>query len=903
MPLRFDIESGQFVEIDGKKDDAPIVAMAQAMGGLIKGDKGDNGERGEKGEKGEKGDTGERGEKGDTGKDGRNGLIGKDGVDGLDGIDGFNGKDGIGIGYRWDGTKLGIKRENEVEYVFVDLKGKDGIGGLSGGGTRKIKDLRDVLITDITNGQSIVYQDGNWVNSANSPNLTGDILATYTIDNSANVTGVLNYGGGGNWIAGGYDNALKVYAYKTVAGLGRVYSPTPAQSITYTDNNLSQDILFEWEWDVVTGATGYIILRYTNDPAFAAGLGYNYNYFVDVTGATIYSDYGDEWGLLNFTLNATLTQYDTASSVNGDLHFIPNRSADSSAIAPIFKIGAGDTQQQRLNYQNGRWEFLAADNTRGTLYANISAASITAASANITSLSGTFTGTVNQGLTANKIAIWNSSNNLSYSNSFFHATDGNGFGVSIGDGGGTISGAYKLWLNKSAVDSVYLLFTNGVTGNANTDGFAFGVDTAGAVLFNNRENTAYKWYQNGVAGGPSFVMILNSTGELTVGGSQALGSTGAQFYVQAKTTGAIAQITRGALSGTVDVHQWFDGSGNIGTKINKNAAIVARAGSITALTAPLYYQSGALMTTAEVGAQEFLTDKYYGTITTGAARKEFTLNDIALTSGRIPFNTTNGRLTDSSAFTFSGGTVTATAFSGSGASLTSLNAANISSGTLPILRGGTGQSSFSAGAIVTSGSTISSVSGTTTQYLRGGSSGAPSFAQVQYTDINMGSSQVPAANGGTGLSSYTVGDMIYASATTTLAKLADVAVGAVLVSGGTNTAPSWSNAPTIAGRLTTQSGRNVKARVVTAAGAVTVATSDYVVEVNKTVGAATAVNLPASPTTGDMYFIKDGKRDASTNNITITPAAGNIEGAANYVMNTNGQSAQIYYSGTEWKVI
>lgn len=53
------------------------------------------------------------------------------------------------------------------------------------------------------------------------------------------------------------------------------------------------------------------------------------------------------------------------------------------------------------------------------------------------------------------------------------------------------------------------------------------------------------------------------------------------------------------------------------------------------------------MTTPEVGAQEFLTDKYYATITTGAARKEYTLNDAALTSGKIPVITTNGRLTDS----------------------------------------------------------------------------------------------------------------------------------------------------------------------------------------------------------------------------------------------------------------
>lgn len=45
--------------------------------------------------------------------------------------------------------------------------------------------------------------------------------------------------------------------------------------------------------------------------------------------------------------------------------------------------------------------------------------------------------------------------------------------------------------------------------------------------------------------------------------------------------------------------------------------------------------------------------------------------------------------------------------------------------------------------------------------------------------------------GGTGLTSYAVGDLIYASGATTLAKLAGVATGNVLISGGVTTAPSW----------------------------------------------------------------------------------------------------------------
>ena len=50
---------------------------------------------------------------------------------------------------------------------------------------------------------------------------------------------------------------------------------------------------------------------------------------------------------------------------------------------------------------------------------------------------------------------------------------------------------------------------------------------------------------------------------------------------------------------------------------------------------------------------------------------------------------------------------------------------------------------------------------------------------------------VPATAGGTGQTSYAVGDLIYANTTTTLAKLPDVATGNALISGGIGVAPSW----------------------------------------------------------------------------------------------------------------
>lgn len=68
----------------------------------------------------------------------------------------------------------------------------------------------------------------------------------------------------------------------------------------------------------------------------------------------------------------------------------------------------------------------------------------------------------------------------------------------------------------------------------------------------------------------------------------------------------------------------IDQSGNVGIgQTTPTAVLHLKAGTATASTAPLKFTSGTLLTTAEAGAVEFLSDAYYGTITTGAARKTF----------------------------------------------------------------------------------------------------------------------------------------------------------------------------------------------------------------------------------------------------------------------------------------
>ena len=68
-------------------------------------------------------------------------------------------------------------------------------------------------------------------------------------------------------------------------------------------------------------------------------------------------------------------------------------------------------------------------------------------------------------------------------------------------------------------------------------------------------------------------------------------------------------------------------------------------------------------------------------------------------------------------------------------------------------------------------------------------------SNTSWDDLNISTADIsgvlPAVNGGTGQSSYAVGDLVYASTTTAISKLADVATGNALISGGVGVAPSY----------------------------------------------------------------------------------------------------------------
>lgn len=149
-------------------------------------------------------------------------------------------------------------------------------------------------------------------------------------------------------------------------------------------------------------------------------------------------------------------------------------------------------------------------------------------------------------------------------------------------------------------------------------------------------------------------------------------------------TTPITQPSSGTALDTVIENIGFRQAGGVA---NFSKTVKFKTGTATATSEPCQFTSGALLTTPTVGTQEFLTDKFYATITTGTARKEYTLNDSALTSGKNPIATTNGRLTDAT------GTGYEKLSSGTPSYIT----------TIPVADGGTGAAAFTAGSVVFAG--------------------------------------------------------------------------------------------------------------------------------------------------------------------------------------------------------
>ncbi len=90
--------------------------------------------------------------------------------------------------------------------------------------------------------------------------------------------------------------------------------------------------------------------------------------------------------------------------------------------------------------------------------------------------------------------------------------------------------------------------------------------------------------------------------------------------------------------------------------------------------------------------------------------------------------------------------------------------------------------------------------GTASTVLHGNAGGLPSYSPVALAvDV---SGTLLAGNGGTGIGTYTVGDILCATGATTLTATSAVAIGSVYISRGTGTCGVWSTTPVVSGSVT-----------------------------------------------------------------------------------------------------
>jgi hypothetical protein len=212
-----------------------------------------------------------------------------------------------------------------------------------------------------------------------------------------------------------------------------------------------------------------------------------------------------------------------------------------------------------------------------------------------------------------------------------------------------------------------------------------------------------------------------------------------------------------------------------------------------------------------------------------------------------------------------------------------------------------------AGIGITNGVGLITVANTGVLSWSGGSTGlTPAIATTGAVTL---AGTLGAGYGGTGLNTYVIGDLLYSSGTTALSRLADVATGNALISGGVATAPSWGKiglTTHVSGTLPISNG-GTNGTATATAGAIAYGTgSAYAFTAAGTSGqvltsAGAGTPTWATPTTGTVTAVSVVSANglAGTSSGGATPAL-TLSTTITGLLKGNGTAISAATSGTDY---
>jgi hypothetical protein len=360
------------------------------------------------------------------------------------------------------------------------------------------------------------------------------------------------------------------------------------------------------------------------------------------------------------------------------------------------------------------------------------------------------------------------------------------------------------FMNTAATAGGVTTFSAGTTGLTPSTATSGAVTLAGTLVVGNGGTGATTLTSNGVlyGNGTSAVQVTAQGSTNTVltanGGAPSFSAT--PTLTSLTTTGDIA-LNGGDLTTTSTTATLFNATA---TTLNIGQAATTISMGATTGTATFRNATSAFDGTIDVA--EYVrhagdTDTYIrfpaaDNITLGAGNQE----KLRATTVGIGINGVN---TPANALDVSGAVVIGSGGAYAGSATAPANGAliqgsvgigtvSVAAGRTLAVFGGNVEIGTSGGGLIFPDATRQTTAFTSSSAVTSFSAGTTGFTPSTSTTgaITLAGTLV-AANGGTGQSSYTIGDLLYASGSTALSKLAGVATGNSLISGGVGVAPSW----------------------------------------------------------------------------------------------------------------